>query len=180
MLKEHFARPETIESPHLRNNIFKPDPENTVTDPLATKIKIEPSWRYDADDEQQRPAIYVRRNQVQLQRLAIADGLGIGKHSAMLVGSHTCFCVERSGEAAEILGYEVFRELNQFGPVVRSDFNMYRWNALQLTPVSILEEAEEHFVTGVIVGWAYNETWQIRKISPFLKKILVAGVAQSC
>jgi hypothetical protein len=188
ILQNHFSTPSNIEKVSLRDNIARLDPEDT-TEGVATKgIKIQPVWKWNPKDIELRPAIYIKRNALQTQKLGINDGLTVGLgtdqdgdlqtykgdyHTVGVLGSHTLFCIGRTGAETEVLAYEVFREMHQFAPVVRRDLKLAKLAVTQMTDVSKLEEYDQNFTAGVVVGWAYFEAWRLKYEAPWLKTLVI-------
>ena len=187
-LQEHFADPLKIENAALRDNIFTLQPGDTTEGLVATGILIDPIYKWNPQNFSQRPAIYIKRGGVQTQRLGIADGLtvGLGRneagelktyegeyHVVGVAGSHSIFCIGRSGAEAEVLASEVFREVCQFGPVLRRDLKLKRLTVTEVTEVNQLAEYDQHFAVAVVLGWYYFERWLLKPIAPWLKSIAI-------
>jgi len=188
ILQNHFSNPDYIEDDALKDNVVRLKPDDTTEGIPETGILIEPSYKFNPIDFGARPAIFIKRNGLEVQRYGINDGLtvGLGRdkegnvktyegdyHTVGVLGSHTLFCVSRSGAEAEVLGYEVFREIQQFAPIVRRDLGLKKLAVPQISELSKLEEHDQHFVVGVVVGWAYFEKWRIVPDAPWLKSLHV-------
>lgn len=195
ILKEHFANPDNIGSAALRDNVFKEDPEDTTVGVADKGILIDTVYRFNPRDFGTRPAIFVKRNELQIQRYGINDGIqvGLGKdkegnflvdqgsyHVVGILGSHTLFCIGRTGAETEVLAYETFREMQHFSPVLRKSLNLKKLSVTQLTSLSKLEEYDQHYVVGVVVAWAYFEKWRIKQVSPWLKSIAISLNPTNC
>lgn len=188
ILENHFSNASYIEDAALRDNIVHTQPDDTTEGVIETGILIEPVYKWNPAQLGKRPAIYIKRNPIKTQRYGINDGLttGLGTdddgqletlrgdyHTLAVVGSHTMFCVGGKGSETEILSYEVFRELVQFGPAIRKDLKLHKLGVTEVTDVSRIEEYDQHFVAGVVVGWAYFETWRIIPDAPWLKSFAI-------
>ena len=188
ILETHFAEADRIENPELRDNIFNAQPNDTTEGLVYTGILIDPIYRWNSQNFTTRPAIYVKRNDVETERLGINDGLtvGIGKnddgtykddegeyHVRGMRGSHTLFCIGRSGGEAEVLGSEVFSELQCFAPVLRRDLKLKRLEVMQAAEVSQLQEHGQHFVAPVVVTWYAFTRWRLRLLAPKLKTLSI-------
>lgn len=188
VLQNHFANPDYIEQLALRDNVLQLKPEDTLEGIPETGILIEPIYKWNPVDFGKRPAVYIKRNSLQTQRIGINDGLTVGLskdedgnfntfegeyHVIGVLGSHTLFCIGRTGAETEVLAYEVFRELQQFAPIIRQDVFLKKLGVTQVTELSKLEEHDQHFVVGVVVGWAYFEKWRIVADAPWLKALHV-------
>lgn len=168
LLVKHF-QPRLIEDSDLRSLIWREDEKQT-------KILIESIHRWRGELVEFRPAILVKRNTYQNQRLGIgdrvgADGRGMVRYSTFWVGSHTVFCIHGTGAGVEILATEVQRELTEFAPVVRQTLGLKKWSVTEVGAISEVEEARESFVVPITVGWAYEENWTLELESPKLRRI---------
>jgi len=192
-IQEHFSDPSKIESPALRDNIWRDNPSDTTEGIPPKGILIAPSYKWDPVDFQRRIAIYVGRNQMTIQRYGFNDGLqvGLGRDSAGEVmtdegayhvvgvqGSHTLYCIGRAGAEVEVMGTELFREVTHFSPVLRRDLQLKRLVVSEISPISKLDEYDQHFVVTVAVGWFYFEKWRLRQMAPWLKAISIGAQAQ--
>lgn len=193
-IQEHFSDPDKIEHSALRDNIWRNNPSDTTEGIPPKGILIAPVYRWDPVDFQHRITIYVSRNQITTQRLGINDGLkvGLGRdpetgelktdegeyHVVGVQGSHTFFCIGRAGAEVEVLGSEVWREILHFSPVLRRDLKLKRLVVSEASPISKLEEYDQHFVVTVAVGWYYYEKWRLRPVAPWLKSLSIGAQAQ--
>lgn len=192
ILKEHFSKASNIENEALRDNIFQENPEDTTEGVVDRGILIDTVYRFNPVDFGTRPAIYAKRNEMQTQRYGINDGLHVGLgvdkngellldqgeyHTVGVLGSHTMFCIGRTGAEAEVLAYEVFREIQHFSPILRQRLRLKKLAVTQLTALSKLEEYDQHYVVGVVLGWAYFEAWRIKPVAPWLKTISIEPTA---
>lgn len=190
LLQEHFSRKENLIY-NGTSEFGKKQLEGYIWDPDNTKtnIQIQTSFRYNVQDIQRRPALYVKRNQWTTQRVAIDDGMTINPqpgmngqkvgevggefHSRLILGSHTIFCVGSAGEGAEaeLLGAEVFDFMASFAPVLRRDLKLHRMEVQSVEPIVMLEEATEHFAVPITVAYGFFWTWKLQAVAPWLKSI---------
>lgn len=192
-LMEHFADPDKIENEALRDNIYRVDPEDTTEGVAEKGILIDPIYKWNPRDFGRRPAIYIKRNGMQIQRLGINDGLTVGLdrdkegkietykgdyHVVGVLGSHSFFCIGRAGAETEVLASEVFREIQHFAPILRKDLKLKKLNVVDVSEVNKLDEYDQHFVIAMTVGWYYFEKWRLKPVAPWLKGISIsAGVS---
>lgn len=192
-MQEHFSDPNKVENPELRDNIFVAEPDDTTEGTYPTGILIDPIYKWNPRRFSKRLAIYIARNEINIQRLGINDGMTVGlgkdadgnlktyegdKHEVGVLGSHTFFCIGRTGAEAEILASEVFREVQHFAPVLRRDLKLHRLVIAGYTGLNQLEEYDQHFVVAISIGWAYIEAWRLVPLAPWLKTFSV-GVTPS-
>lgn len=156
-------------------------------DPKTTGIQIEPVTKWDPTDVQRRPAIYIKRNKWETHKLAINDGLstavipsisgkGAGnirgeKHARGVIGSHTLFTVAKEGAEAELIAAEVFDYFMSFAPILRQEFNLLKFEVLELEDIKPVKEHQEMWVVPVVVAYASAWTWRLEAQSPFLQKL---------
>lgn len=186
---EHFADPNKIENAALRDNIYRFDSDDTTEGVAEKGILIDPLYKWNPRDFSRRPAIYIKRNGMQPQRLGINDGLTVGLdrdkdgqietykgeyHVVGVMGSHSLFCIGRAGAEAEILASEVFRELQHFSPVLRRDLKLKKLTVVEISEVNKLDEYDQHFVVALTIAWYYFEKWRLRPVAPWLKGISIA------
>jgi len=193
-IREHFSDPAKVENPHLRDNIWRENPADTTEGIPPKGILIDPIYKWNPVDFDRRIAVYISRNQMTTQRLGINDGLtvGLGRdsktgelktdegeyHVVGVQGSHTLSCIGRAGAEVEILGTEVWREVLHFSPLLRKDLKLKKLVVSEASPISKLEEYDQHFVVTVAVGWYYFEKWRLRPVAPWLKTISIGAQAQ--
>ena len=158
----HFASELSIEQKDLRHLLWRDAPE--------TGILIESTHRWTPEMTDKRPGLLISRNTFRQLKLTIGsksvlDRRGFQHYTCLKVGSHTVFCVAKSGTACEILAAEVDRELTQFGPEISRRLRLKRFQVLEVGPVSLLEEAQQHFAVSVTVASAHEESWRLEEHS---------------
>lgn len=196
MLREHFSNAANLEfngeneyrsqadlvpALQLQNYIWNPDNK-------LTNIQIQPVWEYNPQDIQRRPALYVKRNTLQPQKIAIDNGFTVGPQrdktgkvlavrgsykAVMVLGSHTIFCVGATGAEAELLGMEVTNQLLMFGPLIERDMKFNRFAVLEIGEVALLDEFDTHFVVPIVVGYGFPQAWRINQVAPWLKTLSI-------
>lgn len=174
ILTRHFASADQIEDPSLRDVLWK--------DTQDTGILIESVHRWRPETTEKRPAVIVKRNAYQNQRLGIGDRRqgppvdkeGNAHYVTFWQGSHTLFCLGGTGAQAEILSTEVQRHFTEFAPVISETLDLKRLQVLQIGAVAELEEAQENFVVPITIGYNYEERWVIRPQVPRLNRIPVS------
>lgn len=184
ILRAHFSDSNMIEAVSLKDNVWHAQPQDTTEGSVETGILIEPIFKWDPQQLGVRPAVYVKRNGQKIQRYGINDGLqvGLGKddagnlkinegeeHFVGVLGSHTLFCIGRTGAETEILSGEVFREIQHFVPVIRRDLKLKKLAVTEVTEPQQLEEHDQHLVVAVVLGWGYFEKWRLVPDAPILK-----------
>jgi hypothetical protein len=192
LLREHFSNAENLQFGGQDESNADGEPLTQLQgylwsdDNKQTKIQIQPVWEYNPQDIERRPALYVKRNAYKFERLAINDGQTVGsekdasgrvvrvpnaRHSKMMVGSHTVFCVGQTGAETELLAQEVANHVMMFGPRLRIDFKLHRLTVAEVGELAVLDEFVEHFVVPVVVAYGIAMSWEIKEIQPYLKAI---------
>ena len=80
------------------------------------------------------------------------------------------FCIHGTGASVDILATEVQRELTGFSSIVRTFLGLEKFQVTEVGPISEVEEAREHYVVPVTVGWAYQENQTVRAESLPLRR----------
>ena len=163
------------------DNIFNPDlRQSTWTENPDSGILIEAVTRYTPETAGKRPAVLVKRNRVQVasqgiggrQQGAVPTTLERGAfvgYASIMTGSHTVFCVNWSGAAAELLSTEVLHQVLEFAPPIRAKLRLHQLDVLELGAVHRVEEGPESYVVPITVGWSYEVGWQLKLQSLPLK-----------
>lgn len=169
----HFANSDNIEAKELRGKLWKAVP--------ATDIVIESITQWRPDLTQKKLAIIIKRNDWQPQRISIDDRLHGGlptsanrEHSILIAGSHTFFCLAGKGTEAEILAAEVYREMMQFGPIIRDELDLKRFSLVSVGSLFELEEWKETYGVPVTVSYVADENWTLVPQAPVLKRIVLS------
>jgi len=173
VLRQKFADPDEIEIPALRDKIWTPELE-------TSKILIGPAYRWNPVEAMNRPAIMVRRHAIRSQRIGVNDAHmgnyqtpdGAETHEDLELTGHLLFCIGRTGAEADLLGTEVWKHFKHFGPVIRKDLKLARFQVMELSEVGKVEESKDHFATAVSCFSAFYERWDLILESPILKRLL--------
>jgi len=180
ILQSHFSRPTNIDNEQLRQAIWKPksdDPDE------QSQIHIEPWHRYDADHLQQRPALYVSRGPVNVQRIVLRDraltrqstrtgNLEGVDYMKLIVARHQVICCSaKSDMAAEKLAEEVFYMLLEYGPAIQKDFKLGGFHVNAITQSQKIEDDHENYMVGVQILWTNAHGWKLKPLAPILKGI---------
>lgn len=167
LLVQHFADPLSIESPDLRHLVWRPEER--------TEILIEEASRWVGSLVEKRPAVIVKRNACRSVRLVRKDLAGQDQRTGarsfvkLWVGSHTLFCIHRSGLAADYLAVEVRREVGQFAETIKEELGLHDLQVVEVGAATEIEEATESYAVPVTVGWSFQETWEVARVARPLK-----------
>ena len=171
-LGDHFSRRQNVEHPELRDILWRADTRNGI---LIASIT---DWNPAAVEK--RPAVIVKRNAWQPERLAIDDRLTPSpdgnEHYCMLMrGSHTIFCLAGEGGEVEILGAEVYRELLAFCSLIRRTLDLKRFGVSELGPVTSYKRRRRTFAVPITVAYASVLSWSIEQDAPKLKRFVLSA-----
>jgi len=177
-LQGHFytlSQIEDQESTALRKALWKPECD-------TTGIAIESVTKWTPELTEKRPAVIIKRNSWRHVRLGIDDRMFFtlekdwqNRYTNVWQGSHTLFCIAGDGAEAEKLAAEVFRELNEFGPIIRIILDLMRFEVMEVGEITKLKQnARENFVVPITVTYAYREEWMVRQEGPKFKRLDLA------
>lgn len=180
ILTQHFADPQSIEEPDLRHLVWQSG--------TATSILVEAVTRRIPELTEFRPAVIIKRNTMQNLRLGIndknqgppTDGFGNTHYTTFWAGSHTLFCIARSGAQAELLATEVYREIHHFHPIIQNTALLHRLQVTEVGAVAELEESMEGFVVPVTVAYAFQDNWILSQEAPTLRSIRTSFILDDC
>jgi hypothetical protein len=184
--RSHFADPKNIVNDRYKEYLWSPNVEDS-------KLLIEPSFKVNLKNTQQRPAILIRREGVTVMPI----GLGQGQHQShfeptgsrlegrhkgvdyttLIHGAHSIMCLGQSGGEADELGFEVFFKYLQYGGVLKKETNVGKFIVSGITPVRKLDENQENWVTVITLNWTYDYSWTLYQEAPILKKIGIDSVS---
>lgn len=175
-MQGHFADRANIE------DYQGPNPDGPLWTPnkkIAKQIEIESSTAWVPELTENRPAIIIHRQAWKRIRLGIDDRMMFhmapdmqNRYANWWQGGHTLFCITGDGAETEKLGAEVFRELNEFGPVVRMILNLKRFEVVEVgAPMKLKADARENYVVPITVSYVYEEFWKVNQEAPLFKKM---------
>lgn len=177
LLIYHFSDPQRIEHPLLKKFLWD-DSENSP-------ILIETVYRWRPDQSGKRPALLVRREAFQNQRLSIADALhgrptvyGQSQFSTLWTGSLSVLCISREGTQCEILASEVQRFLTETAAEIISRTGLLRFRPLGLSGLAQLREYAENYVVSVSIECGFEERWTGSLVKPRLAAVYMQGIQQ--
>jgi len=180
LLENHFSRATNISDSKLRKLIWLPDSDD---EDAQSRVHIEPWRKYDATHLQQRPALYVSRGQVQVQRIVLRDRAiphfspktgnqeGIDFMKLIVCQHQVICCSAKSDMAAERLAEEVFYMLLEYGPAIQQDFKLGGFHVGAISQSQKIEDDHENYMVGVQITWTNAHGWKLKPIAPILKGI---------
>jgi hypothetical protein len=180
LLIGHFADANNIEDPQLRNKFletgaWKVD-ENGLND---TGILIESITRWTPHSSNKRPAILIKRNDWEWQKLGIGDRMGSNpfegstSYTGLWQGSHSLYCMAAWGLETELLATEVVRFLLHFSPWIREQMDFKRFGITAVGGIGEVQEVVQGYAVPVTVAYLAEEAWKLQPIAPRLKRIVL-------
>lgn len=158
-IRRHYSSPEAITNPLLRDKIW--------TNSETTGILIEEIFNWKPQNSEKRPAIIIKRNGCQRQPKYTFGDLSQGgrynNYASGWHGSHTLYCIATSGAEAEMLAADVALELLHFASLYWKRLFFQRMDIAEISEITKLEEAQEHFTVYVTAEYDYTQTWQLHQ-----------------
>lgn len=185
-LRSHFMSSDSIEmreilgdpsDPAYRATPYTPNDPNSFLNIESVTL-----WKPSTTDV--RPAILVRREDAQIQSIGIGDRLmgggpmhdGSLEYCVLWAGSLTVFCLARSPRTAELLSFEVTRELIGFKQEIRKKLGLMRFGVAAFGKLFKLEEPAEHYGVPVTVAYVAQQTWRTLPAAPKLKTVKLSAL----
>lgn len=180
MLRRHFSA-----SPRF-NNTLRPagqalplqDGFRYIGDTAQTGMYIGAAGAWDPATAGKRAAVAVKRNAFKSQRVGVNHQVqgngpldGNPRYGLLQLGSHTCFAIAQSEASADLLGTEVFNFFTEFGPVIRKDLRLTRFEAVSNGEPGLLEESKQHWAVPVVIASAFWQGWTYEDYGPPLKTL---------
>jgi len=148
-------------------------------DARHTKLIVEPAFRWNAQEVQVRPAVYIKRGAFQYARVSIDDVKSRDATEAtteyimMANAMVTCMCISKVAGEVELLAEEVSEVLIAFKKAIREDFGFKKFEVASINEVGILEESSEHFACPILVTMQFEESWVVKLESLKLQQVLL-------
>lgn len=191
LLQWKFSKVDYLHNVALRDPKYLWVPNDYDNQKLEKGILIDQSSRYSPQDSQQRPAVLVKQGpQTLIPQLRTIGGyrltpsthlLGDGHDpnvvptlgQDMLVhpisGTHTIYCIGTTGDAAEVLGTEIWFELLDRSKNIREDCSLSRLDINNLSEAAQLEESQTNWVTTIMINYIYQRNTLLSQEAPLLR-----------
>lgn len=180
LLIQHFTDPNNIDEPKLRQKFLEVGGwKQNENGQLDGGILIESITRWLPNDADKRPAILIKRNGWEWQRIAIGDNTGFkidtgaNSYTGLWQGTHTLYCLSLTGLEVELLAVEVVRFLQHFGPWIREQLDLKRFMITQVGGVGEVKEVVQGYAVPVTVAYVAEESWSLQPYAPRLKRIVL-------
>lgn len=161
ILTEYFSSADNIQSPSLKDKIFSPNPQ-------ATKIRIEPIYRWTPELIDRVPAIILQRGKLVQHTPGLSFATvetPVNNRLEMLKlwgGEHAFICVSRLAAEAEELGFELIKLFSDYKIQITRYCNLHSFDVSSFEPLKILAETSERiFVSAVATAYTIVETLQL-------------------
>ena len=168
IIRRHFAERSNIVVESLRDYIWDKDDK-------LSRILIEPIYHWKPTNIQQRPGVVIKRGAWKIQRMGIGDrvmatvstdGYTEAEQQVLVVGSHSLFCLGRTGLEAEEVGLEVAMELMGFSEIIRQQLCLTRFQLDSIDRVFKVDECQDHFAVPVNITYGTQLNWKVLRQTP--------------
>lgn len=185
LLRRHFADADNIEHRVFRDRLYT---QGTMLDDTAddsTGILIEDATVWTPSRTGKRPSIIVKRNAWQQEKRfsfdsqATATEEGHPQYVKVWRGSHTLFCISKSGAETEILTAEAYRFLMHFSPIFRHYFNLLLFEVLEVGGLGQLDEATKRYVVPLTIGYGWSDSWTLIQHVPTIRDIRLSQIFET-
>lgn len=173
MLTNHFADAKNIEDPNLRNYVWTPGTDSPII------IAVEEDW--EAEFINRKPAIFLKRQAVVIDKIAIGDRKqsgrldGVVEYNVLVKGSHVLKCHQRLGQPADDLAWEATSVIVRTAPFIRAWLGL---SELRATYIGAKEQQEKSgdiaYFVPVTVPWAFQYPFKTKAAAPIVKYIDLA------
>lgn len=171
LLRTYFTEDYEKWIPSLSNLVWV-DPDGPRTTGEATcGIEIA-KLSEERSEVTQLPKILLRRDSVADATVGIRRGAnkiggivagGEGGYEKVRVGAIVLFCVSRSDDESERIGFEVFELFGHFENELRQCLNLRKFRAAEIGTVGKLRGLPDFFATPVTLQYAYQEIVQVSR-----------------
>jgi hypothetical protein len=174
LIRYQFADISNITQPALHKYLWNKDEKTSA-------ILIEPVYKWNPRNIQQRPAVIVKRGPWKVHRISIGDrlhayvadeGYSEFTQQVLMVGSHVLFCVGRTGLEAEEIGTEVAMHMLGFSELIRQQLSLARFQLDSIGDVHRIVECQDHFAVPVTVTYGMQLNWEVVRQAPIWMRTL--------
>jgi len=168
IIRRHFAMGDNIELDTMKHYVWDKDDK-------LSKILIEPVYRWNPKNIQQRPAVIVKRGPWKVNQIGIGsrntgapdtDGYAEDAQAVHVSGVHSFFCIGTTGLEAEEIAQEVVNCLMSFQQVIRNQLCLGRFFLTDVPPASKIDECQDHFAVPVNVEYSMQWNWKLLRQAP--------------
>jgi len=158
--------------------------ETTVTwspIPEKTKIWIDTEYRWEDENPEFRPAIYVKLSNVAYTSTTgrhdskARMDLEQGEYIFSRTGSGTVSWVHigrKKGEAVVLAG-ATMDYLDAFSWAIKRDFCFETFSVTEVSPLYMDKESQERYKSVVTASFSFRDDWRLKLESPKLKRVVI-------
>lgn len=171
-LQGHFARPENIYTPDIRQYTWAPN--------TTSKILITTNTGNNLAQANQVPRLIVKRGRQETSRLGIGDRSGqdaqqirqgTSTYSRITQGTSTIFAVGETDGQTELLAQEVFKAFTWAGPIIMKRLPFHDFQTISLGESMIMSSVADKFGIPIELRYAYEYSWRNTEHAPALSAL---------
>jgi hypothetical protein len=149
-------------------------------EPTQSKIWIDTEYRWEDENPEFRPAIYVKLGDIKYDSLTGRhDGLmrvdleqGEYHFSRNGTGTVSWIHIGRKKGEAVILAGATLDYLDAFSKVIRDDFCFQTFEVVGMSPMALDKESKERYRSVVTASFSFQDTWALKLESQKLKRVV--------
>ena len=173
--RSHFFSADNIVNDKLKGYLWSDD--------VDSRVQIEPSYKWEPTHVQQRPGIFFKREQVDVNsNFAMNSGQHTshmnlnGNHTGadftnFIQGGHSILCVAGTAAEAENIGFEIFFRYLEYQNPLKKEANLGTLNVIGISAVKKVDENKENWLVSINLSWIYSYDWTLYQEAPILKKV---------
>ena len=156
------------------------------SDKEKTLLVIEPAYMWDPKDCQNRPGLYVEREDMNFRTRHGRAGMNDVYAKKDTKTEYAVFCdtplivqcVSKLGGEAELLAEKTSGHLQAYAPVIRKDFCFQEFYVATIGKLQQYEESKEYYTTPIVIVTQFSEKWRLVLEALPLKDIFVKLTAK--
>lgn len=144
---------------------------------LNSKLIIEPSFKWNPEQCQNRPGIFVKREDITFgdPRAGMDDLHTIypiqKKYATFGRSAWTIYCISKVPGEAEILSEKASDCLIAFAPLIRRDFRFISFGVSKIAPIGKMEESKEFWAVPIRLHSFFSESWDLSEEAVLIRDI---------
>lgn len=151
------------------------------SDPAKSGIWIDTEYRWEDENPEFRPAIYVKLGDIKYDSLTgrhdgeLGMDLEQGEYHFSRNGTGTVSWVHigrKKGEAV-ILAGATLDYIDAFSKVIRDDFCFQTFELVGLSPMALDKESKERYRSVITASFSFQDTWALKLESQKLKRLVI-------
>lgn len=149
-------------------------------DAKLSKIWIDTEYRWEDDNPEFRPAIYLKLGELQYSSLSGRHDSKVGMdleegeyhYQRSAAGTISWVHVARSKGESVMLAGATLDYLDALSDIIRCDFCFDTFELATLTPMQLDKESKERYRSVVTCKFTCSDSWAVKQESPKLKRIV--------